>query len=215
MMRSHAYQRVINTACPGAFRGGALGNHDGLASVADDARRGHGLAVLRQPEQRLISSYGDGQHDWAPDLPAATSLVQYAEGVAGCTVKTLTRSGTDVCSNQVRPLASEVAEAVLRIENDFAFVGLTEEWYLSVCLFHAMFGGVARDVELMIVGKTKSSELYNTSELKGFTDRFDAPVYEKATQLFQRNMQLFGVSEDSCASILGLSKDSVDVLSTE
>ncbi len=36
---------------------------------------------------------------------------------------------------------SHVAEAVRRIEHDLAFVGLTERFDESVCLFHARFGG--------------------------------------------------------------------------
>jgi hypothetical protein len=213
LMASPFYNSVVRTACPGAFHKGALGNHNGLASMADDERRGHGLVMLRQPEQRLISSYNDGQHDWALELAPAKNLVGYAHAVAGCTVKMLTRSGTDVCVNQTKPLDSEVTEAVLRIEEDFAFVGLTDEWRLSICLFHAMFGGVANEIELMAVGSTHTTvgvgrtvvdtSQYNTSVLEGFTDSFDGPVYEKATYRFQRDIQLYGLSEDSCASILG------------
>ena len=36
----------------------------------------------------------------------------------------------------------EVAqEAAKRVREGFAFVGITEEWDLSACLFHEMFGG--------------------------------------------------------------------------
>ena len=36
----------------------------------------------------------------------------------------------------------EVAqEAAKRVHEGFAFVGIAEEWDLSVCLFHEMFGG--------------------------------------------------------------------------
>merc|ERR1711920_593411 len=111
-------------------------------------------------------------------LAPAVSVVEYAQAVAGCTVKMLTRSGKNVCQNQTAPFDREVTEAVLRLEDDFAFVGLTEEWNLSICLFHAMFGGVAAKVELRKRGHSRSQ--YNTSDLEGFTDRFDGPVYEKA-----------------------------------
>jgi len=196
------YISVIRTACPGAFQIGTLGNHDGLAGLPDDERLGHGMVMLRQPEQRLISSFYDDQHDWPPQRARARSLVEYAEAVAGCTVKMLTRSGTDVCKNQTQPLDSEVTEAVVRIEKDFAFVGVTDEWYLSVCLFHAMFGGTPKTIELLNVVRGSTSQ-YNMSDLKGFTDHFDGPVFEKATYLFQKNIQLYGLSEDSCLSILG------------
>jgi len=212
MMASPYYNSVIRTACPGAFQIGTLGNHNGLGGMADEERLGHGLVMLRQPEQRLMSSYYDRQHDWLPEKAPAENLVVYAQAVAGCTVKMLTRSGTDVCLDQTEPSDSEVTESVLRIEQDFAFVGLTDEWYFSVCLFHAMFGGVPKAIELMIIGSTHTqdgvrdavvnSSQYDTSELEGFTDRFDGPVFEKATNLFQRSKQLYGLSEDSCAIIL-------------
>ena len=44
----------------------------------------------------------------------------------------------------VAPLAlnaSHVAEAIRRIEQELAFVGLTERFDESICLFHARFGG--------------------------------------------------------------------------
>ena len=36
-----------------------------------------------------------------------------------------------------------VREPVARLQSGFAFVGLTDDYRLSVCLFHAKFGGSA------------------------------------------------------------------------
>jgi len=200
MLASPGYFKEISSACPGAFQGRSIGSHDGLSFMSDEERLGHGTIMLRQPEQRVISSFNDNQHDWPQNLKPAASVREYALAVSGCAVKMLTRGGKNVCENQTEALDTEVAEAVGRLESDFAFVGLTEEWYLSVCLFHAMFGGAAASVELMNRG---SSSPYDTSDLEGWTDRFDGPVYEKATQLFQMNIGLYGLSEGTCASLLG------------
>ena len=44
------------------------------------------------------------------------------------------------CAANIKVTAEMTALAIERVK-DVAFVGLTEEWNDSICLFHAMFGG--------------------------------------------------------------------------
>jgi len=43
---------------------------------------------------------------------------------------------------------TDLKEAIRRVQEDFAFVGLTEYFVESVCLFHRMFGGAINIDEL-------------------------------------------------------------------
>ena len=65
------------------------------------------------------------------------------------------------------------------------FVGLTEEWDESVCLFHRMFGGRVNPAEFKDfhphIGK---SEDYDEAELGGFVDEADELVYAAAARQF-------------------------------
>ena len=88
--------------------------------------------------------------DWEP-----ANVLQYAHAVAGCSVKMLTRDGVSSWENNVticgdpRPVTSdEIDLAVERLNTGFAFVGILEEWDLSICLLHAKFGGPCASYEL-------------------------------------------------------------------
>ena len=53
------------------------------------------------------------------------------------------------CADDVALTPTLAAKALRRLHNDLAFVGLTEEWDASVCLFHQMLGGHAREIEFL------------------------------------------------------------------
>merc|ERR1719336_1328515 len=81
----------LNTStCPGLLK---LAHHQAIGAPGEFEAHyaGKGVAMIRQPEQRLISSYGHNQHDW-PYLLPAKSLAEYSQVVAGCTVRMLTRA---------------------------------------------------------------------------------------------------------------------------
>jgi hypothetical protein len=85
------------------------------------------------------------------------------------------------------------------LENDFAFVGLTGEWDLSVCLFHKMYGGKCHSREFVNVRPgSHHSKQYDTQILGGFTDEMDGKLYERASKLFWSNVDKFGVTGQSC-----------------
>jgi hypothetical protein len=52
-----------------------------------------------------------------------------------------------------------------RLINDFAFVGLTERWDESICLFHQMLGGIAREVEFENVRQAPATKTNTTNML--------------------------------------------------
>lgn len=194
--------------CPGAFVFGyGFASHQGIGDLTDRERQGHGVIMLRQPEQRLISSFYDGQHDWPKEEPPATSFMQYAQGVTGCVVKMLSRGGgqREPCSEVGLPTDRELKMAKYRLEHDFGFVGLTEEWDLSVCLFHAKFGGACHDYELTDVNpghhRSNTSELYDTAMLEGHVDAYDGQLYAMAEEIFSEDTTQLGVTAASCAAM--------------
>jgi len=172
-----------------------FGSHTGITSVYSQFYAGlqaHGFIMLRQPEQRLLSAY---YYTGAQATPK-----DYAAAHAGCTVKLLTRSGA-ACSDPVQPSDHEVSLAVQRLQGGFAYVGLVDEYDLSVCLLHAMFGGECSASEFTPSNagtNSTSSGVYDTSVLEGFTDGFDGPVWQQGQGIFHYHLQLFRVSSASC-----------------
>jgi len=195
----HRFSGVLERSCKGlnakhftpAIHGG-IGNyykHD----------KGHLLTMLRQPEQRIISGYHHGQHDFTGK---EVSLPEYAEHVGGCAVRMLTRSGFPCGSKEgTMPSDEDVALAQQRLKEGFAFVGLVEKWDLSVCLLHTMFGGecLAEEFENLRPGQDRNSSLYDVAPLEGYVDKYDGALYQTASEIFESNLKTYDVSEATCA----------------
>merc|ERR1712107_180151 len=100
--------------------------------------KGRFMIFFQQPEQRLLSHYyfsranarrgSKEQRTYLKDLKA---MKTYCSGTA---TKMLTRRGKQVCS--APPTRAEVNQARIRLRIGFSFVGITEMWNLSICLFN-------------------------------------------------------------------------------
>jgi len=207
-----------NVALVGFHRG--LGN----ASTFDSHYAGHAMTMLRQPEQRVISGLRHRANSTEPAVD-----IEELRFSAGCTARMFTAEENAFLDIKVpacfgilpdEPDLPEVpeenvTEAVARLRM-FAFVGIQEEWPLSVCLLHAMFGGECSAVEL---GNTRPSPLsaeadslrqgggvmfaapepYDTSELLGsWVDAADRVVYDAGLEMFHALCEEHGVTEESC-----------------
>lgn len=153
------------------------------------------VAMFRQSEQRIISGFKHNLHDCSNKK---LSLPEYARVVAGTGVRMMNglypgRTGHKVTQDMVDT-------AIDRLETGFAFVGLTEEWALSVCLFYKMFGGKPSKRDFLDVrqGANHSDHLYDVSGLENYTDPFDGPVYEKAKSIFWSNVARFNATRPAC-----------------
>jgi len=208
--------------CPGSFQLQAhrfLGDHSGIGTTYEAYTKGHGVIMLRQPEQRLLSGYYYEQHSW----PAwyygrmAANAREYAEVLSGCAVRMLTRDASPIqeggppdlaprsaCGWPEPPTAVGVQIARQRLQEGFVFVGLTEQWELSVCLMHAIFGGECRSSDFIDVRPTDPSSAnssimeYNISELQGLIDVYDGPLYEDAKDIFATDLKRYGLSQVAC-----------------
>mmetsp|Transcript_44786 Transcript_44786/g.139339 ORF Transcript_44786/g.139339 Transcript_44786/m.139339 type:complete len:337 (-) Transcript_44786:43-1053(-) len=186
-------------SCPGIAR---WSWHAGFDKQYQAGHKGHGLIMLRQPEQRLLAGYynpGD-HHGWKPQWGEPASIPAYAKLVQGVGVKSLTR-WTDHYSWLGPPSEAETLEAVKRLREGFVFVGITEETELSVCLLHAMFGGECEPWEFgrWHLSKYKNaSASWDVSELEGFRDAGDRALFAEAMRIFRENLDLYGASRESC-----------------
>ena len=92
--------------------------------------------------------------------------------------------------------------ALERLREGFAFVGLQEEWSLSICLFHAKFGGPCRSVEFLDTRpyspRANVTSTYDTAILNGWVNEMDRSVYAEAVKIFNTDLEKFGVSHESC-----------------
>ena len=91
--------------------------------------------------------------------------------------------------------------ALERLREGLAIVGLQEEWSLSICLFHAKFGGPCRKLEFLDTRPGKNvASTYDTTILNGWVDEMDRPVYAEAINMFKADLEKFGVSHESCTA---------------
>lgn len=175
---------------------------------------GHGLIMLRQPEQRLWSAFYNPcmyepalslglscPHGWAyRPSPQPSTVYQYATQFQGCGVKMVSDPGIDAwpCLQGVPPPSqADVKKAVERLSEGFAFVGIVEQYNLSVCLFHKMFGG---DCDQYEVGRFHDHHEppFNINEFHGFQDPYDGALYEEGLRIFNDNLEIYDVSELTC-----------------
>jgi hypothetical protein len=106
--------------------------------------------------------------------------------VQGCAAKML--NGLPCNANVTLPddLALRAASRL----DAFAFVGLVEEWDLSICLFHRLFGGSPSPQEFNVFGSNSRSKTLCTDKvLQGNRDPADELVYEHARAHFWNSVQ--------------------------
>jgi len=132
-------------------------------------------------------------------------LIEYARRVAGCATKMLTGRN---CNDKSEVRESDLQKAIQRVDEGFAFVGLSNSWEISVCLFHAMFGGSCHSREFKnnnYAAANKKDEFWDTkkgrwneSMLDGFRDYYDGRLYRHVEAVFNRRLAEYGLSWDVC-----------------
>ena len=104
---------------------------------------------------------------------------------------------------QCRMAASEMR----CVRTDFSFVGILEEYDLSVCLFRSTFGGPCQsfmfdNVHLAgnhgTVTQNTSSTHYNTAVLQDFEDCADRALYNYGSDIFAQTLLRYDVTVASC-----------------
>jgi hypothetical protein len=103
------------------------------------------------------------------------------------------------CWEPVKPTPSMIREAVRRVEEGFAFIGLAEKWCLSVCLFHEMFGGGFHESEFIKLRSGRAASSGEVEDLRHYEDVADRVVYHRAKLIFEQRLDEWRVHETQCA----------------
>lgn len=187
------------------------------------------IGLFRDPSQRLISAKMNGFHvsgftpetyrrlrDECANGNESQQVACYARfpGVAGCTTRLL--AGDDcsfdcnasyhTCTHGEVPDARGKVHAALGALSKMKFVGLTEEWEETVCLFHLMFGGRLYSEEFKNEHHDANHRLledYDTSLLGGFVDEADEIVYQAAKDRFWMLRNEYTQGHSACSVLTG------------
>lgn len=137
------------------FRDGLWYDECDHAPVTDDVYeqfKGHFVGLFRSPQTRIISHFHRVEMNMTAFLKRTNGSValQLAGQAAG--EDFLNAPGRPYCIGKWEaqygpPPRPHLDVAVRRLREGFKFVGLTEEFDLSVCLFHAIFGGECLEAE--------------------------------------------------------------------
>ena len=183
-------------------RSTVFANHDSLHASKGWTPNFDGriFAMLREPSSRARSAYNYfGKH-------CHRSFASFEAKMQGTAVTMITGQRSYglhciACGFQCPPLIPDVQLAKQRL-NSFAFVGLTDEWALSVCLLHAMHGPyfhTERCAATEFANSRKASYRGNEGVLSlNATDPYDEELYAEARRRFLRDVQRYAVTPQSC-----------------
>lgn len=155
---------------------------------------GHFCGMFREPTARLRSA-------WYTFAPKSDPL-KYAKKTLGVATKMLAgqADGTECtklstsCNMDIVPNT----ELALQRLKGFKFVGLTEQWALSVCLFHTMFGGqcLPREFFNLQPGNYPLGEVRDA--FANHVDPYDGPLYTRAKEIFWMNVENYQLTLETC-----------------
>lgn len=163
------------------------------------------ITFVRDPRIRLRSAY---QYKMlTPGLNASmkeklqatvSNLVDFSvfPGVKGCQTKMFT--GYQCSDHTANISISSVLEARRVMSQYFAFIGITDRWIESICLFHAMYGGKIRPVEIENVRPSPTTRFYSSSEFDLISDPFDQMVYQFGLYWFEEQLIIHRESVQNC-----------------
>ncbi|CAK9067181.1 unnamed protein product [Durusdinium trenchii] len=206
------------------------GNHRAIPDAAYEIWKGHFVGLFRQPEVRVASAFNhfcepliaSAEHERINMTHAVHQFGQFAQGTVTkmlggdygffgndpvrCEFRFADYYKTDrechsaACRNCMQSATEKDVEKAIQRLQGFAFVGLTDHFDLSVCLFHAMFGGECLPVEFVNMRKSIYSKDF-TKYLNGYEDPFDARVFQEASNIFWSNVQRYNVNAETCQRI--------------
>ena len=186
--------------------GWTWGDHTPLSEASHwKAFRGRMFSMFREPHSRLISGWHYFNH-------ASMPLAEYAARTEGSMTSMLTGQQEQTVRCWHKPSESQcpwteepnVSLALQRLD-DFAFVGLTGEWELSMCLLHASMPGAGPVVAAELSNSRPGSygaAAANPASEPATTDRYDDVVYEAVASRFWDDVRKAGLSREACTSAL-------------
>jgi hypothetical protein len=204
ILKTGEYRSVIDQACPNGFywvrsAGDFMGVALGGELWEDVKNNAHPVIMTRQPEQRLLSDYA-----YQLSKGLNMSLTRFVKVNEGCQVRLFTRITSDFtsdhCTAEMAPVTyDEVEVAKLRLR-EFTFVGTTDQWDLSMCLWNAMYKQACSSAQFVNLHptETKTASTYDTSVLDGYTDSYDGAFYAEALKIFNERLIHYNVSETAC-----------------
>jgi len=194
-----------------------LWKHELFGGELINPYRGHLVTMVRNPRQRIASAYNDPGFDFEGDVSEPgtryrlhdifgnpmkheQTIEEFTPWWSGLVTTQLTRTDWMAYTHGINLTKQDSQEAIRRLQQDFVFVGILEQWELSMCLFRTMFGGncVSSDFMDTRPGQNGRSgeKLYDTGNV---SDEFDDVVYQAALEIFKGNLLKYNVTEKGCA----------------
>mmetsp|Transcript_5156 Transcript_5156/g.7261 ORF Transcript_5156/g.7261 Transcript_5156/m.7261 type:complete len:307 (-) Transcript_5156:693-1613(-) len=188
-----------------------FGNHFTISDQVYQDYYGHFFCMFRNPVHRAESAYNYFRSSREPK--------EYARRIAGLAVKQIAGQQYGLsclweqkfgCKQGIIPNTDLAIERL----KAFAFIGITEYWDLSICLFHLLFGGQCLPIEFQNtrpggttnlkaeqhpLSKHNDSSRYNNT-FAGFYDKDDWRLYRKALSWFLNQLRLHSVTFEYCQS---------------
>lgn len=201
-------------------------DHTPLSSKVYNHYKGNLFGFFRNPKDRIISAYSyfniDNQNlkykyitkllNSKKNFKSESSYInKYIEDTKGSITKQLAGQayGTSCLADTIKSgrcihIKPNLSIALNRLDH-FAFIGITEQYNLSLCLFSVMFNTKLSKYSFNIVRKTKINNNEKNKivkEFKNFRDYDDEMVYNYSFNIFKKNLNKYNMTKEKCLKIL-------------
>ena len=209
---------------------GNVGGHEPIDEATYERFQGRFVGMFRKPERRAVSAYLWYASEFYHEGLALPNASDYAYRLRGTAARMLSgqadgevcNSGyryDERCPNNKQSLIPDMHTALKRLSDSFAFVGLTDQWALSICLFHAIFGGPCLPVEFENSRPTTSrttrmpwlrnqtveyERAFTTAvsdAVAAVADPWDGAIFEAAEARFLKDVAAHGLTPERCEKI--------------